>query len=66
MKVIHIAQSEQAARAMVDLLLQEGFYAKTSPIRGKAIADQNDCEISVADSEAAEAQQWLAEHNLLY
>lgn len=66
MRVIHITQSGETARAIVDLLTKEGFYAKISQIRGQAAAEESDYEISVADSEAIEAQQWLVERNLLY
>ena len=66
MKVIHITQSDKTARVIVDLLTKEGFYAKISLIRGQTISGESDYEISVADSEAVEAQQMLVENNLLY
>lgn len=66
MKVIHITQNGESARRIVSLLTKEGFYARITLVRGQAISGENDYEIVVADSEAAEAQQWLLENNLLY
>ena len=62
--VIHLARSEQSARAILRFLQEESFLARYR--RVTAGNGQRDCfEILVPAGEAAEAQQLLIENNLL-
>lgn len=62
--VIHLARSEQSARAILQLLERESFLARYR--RVTSAASQRVCfEILVPSGEAPEAQQLLIENNML-
>ena len=62
--VIHLARSEQQARAILQFLQDESFLARYR--RVSAGATGKDCfEILVPSGEAREAQQLLIENNML-
>ena len=64
-KVIHMARSEKHAQAILKMLEQEGFLARSRQVYRSVSSEDNYYEIMVLGSEAVEAQQLLIEKNLL-
>ncbi len=63
--VIHMAHSEKLANAILALLEQEGFLARSRQVYRTVSSEDNYYEIMVPRAEAQEAQQLLIERNLL-
>ena len=63
--VIHMAHSEAHAKAILALLAEEGFLARSRQVYRTVSSEDNYYEIMVPGAEAREAQQLLIERNLL-
>ena len=63
--VIHMAHSEAHAKAILALLEEEGFLARSRQVYRTVSSEDNYYEIMVPGAEAREAHQLLIERNLL-
>lgn len=63
--VIHMAQSEERAERIIDMLTGEGLVAKAHPVYRNRPAEDNLYEIAVLKSESEEARGLLAERGFM-